>query len=90
MNPVFLDTHPRSPVQSARLSEWGKSSRPGIRYVETDSVCFRVREGGSGGPAIVLFADGPNALEHHDAIFERLTCPRLLDCERAPNVRFGS
>ncbi len=72
MNPVFLDTHPRSPVQSAKLCEWGKSSRPGIRYVETGSVCFRVREGGSSGSTLVLFADGPNALEHHDAIFDRL------------------
>src|SRR4051812_27946460 len=59
MKPVFLDTHPRSPVQSAKLSKWGKSSRPGIRYVDAGAVCFRVREGGSGGSTIVLFADGP-------------------------------
>jgi pimeloyl-ACP methyl ester carboxylesterase len=72
MNPCFLDTHPSSPVQSSRLSEWARSSRPGIRYIETETVCFRVREGGSGGPTIVFFADGPNALEHHDPIFERL------------------
>jgi pimeloyl-ACP methyl ester carboxylesterase len=72
MNPSFLDTHPSSPVQASRLSEWAKSSRPGIRYVETETVSFRVREGGSGGPAIVFFADGPNVLEHHDPIFDRL------------------
>lgn len=72
MNPSFLDTHPSSPVQSSRSSEWARSSRPGIRYVETETVCFRVREGGSGGPPIVFFADGPNALEHHDPIFEKL------------------
>ena len=47
MNPSFLDTHPSSPVQSSRSSEWARSSRPGIRYVETETVCFRVREGGS-------------------------------------------
>ncbi len=35
-------------------------------------MCFRVREGGSSGSTLVLFADGPNALEHHDAIFDRL------------------
>jgi len=43
MDPSFLDTHPASPVQSSRSSEWGKSSRPGIRYVETETVSFRVR-----------------------------------------------
>jgi hypothetical protein len=73
MKPAFLDTHPLSPVQSSRSSDWGKSSRPGNRYVQTETVCFRVREGGSGEQTIVFFADGPNALEHHDPIFERLT-----------------
>jgi pimeloyl-ACP methyl ester carboxylesterase len=72
MDPSFLDTHPASPVQSSRSSEWGGSSRSGIRYVETETVSFRVREGGAGGPTIVFFADGPNALEHHDPIFDRL------------------
>src|ERR1700704_4885334 len=72
MDPIFLDTHPLSPVQSARRSEWAKSARSGIRYIETETVSFRVREGGAGGPTIVLFADGPNALEHHDPIFDRL------------------
>jgi pimeloyl-ACP methyl ester carboxylesterase len=73
MKPEFLDTHPLSPVQSARLSEWGRSSRPGVRYVQTETVCFRVREGGTSGPTVVFFADGPNALEHHDPIFDRLS-----------------
>ncbi|WP_210419177.1 alpha/beta hydrolase, partial [Bradyrhizobium sp. NAS80.1] len=73
MNPVFLDTHPASPIQAARSSEWASASRPGIRYVETETARFRIRDGGSGGRTIVLFADGPNALEHHDPIFERLT-----------------
>jgi pimeloyl-ACP methyl ester carboxylesterase len=73
MNGSFLDTHPSSPIQASRLSEWGKSSRSGIRYVETRAACFRVREGGSGGPTIVFFADGPNTLEHHDPIFDKLT-----------------
>jgi len=73
MNPSLLDTHPLSPVQSAKLSEWARTSRPGIRYVETDAVHFRVREGGTGDNAIVFFADGPNALEHHDPIFDRLS-----------------
>lgn len=72
MHPEFLDTHPLSPVQVARESEWGRSSRPGIRYVETEAACFRIREGGSKGPTVVFFADGPNTLEHHDPIFDRL------------------
>jgi len=72
ISPSFLDTHPLSPVQSAKLSQWAGSSRPGIRYIETESVCFRVREGGSKRPTVVLFADGPNTLEHHDPIFEKL------------------
>ena len=72
ISPSFLDTHPLSPVQSAKLSQWARSSRPGIRYIETESVCFRVREGGSKRPTVVLFADGPNTLEHHDPIFEKL------------------
>ena len=72
IDPSFLDTHPLSSVQSARLSEWARSSRPGIRYIETESVCFRVREGGSNRTTIVLFADGPNTLEHHDPIFQEL------------------
>ena len=71
-NPSFLDTHPLSPVQSAKLSKWARSSRPGIRYIETKGVCFRLREGGSNGPTIVLFADGPNTLEHHDPLFDKL------------------
>ena len=73
MHPSLLDTHPSSPVQSARLSEWARASRSGVRYIETDAVHFRIREGGTGGTAIVFFADGPNALEHHDPIFDRLT-----------------
>lgn len=73
MKANFLDTHPLSPVQRARRSEWARLSRPGVRYVETDTVCFRVREGGSGSPTVVFFADGPNALEHHDSIFERVS-----------------
>mgnify|MGYP000869570588 CR=1 FL=1 len=73
MHPSLLDTHPLSPVQSARLSEWARASRPGVRYVETDAVHFRIREGGTGDTAIVFFADGPNALEHHDPVFDRLT-----------------
>jgi len=35
-------------------------------------VWFRIREAGRGDRTIVLFADGPNGLEHHDPIFERL------------------
>jgi len=73
MRPSLLDTHPSSPVQSARLSEWARASRSGVRYIEADAVHFRIREGGTGGTAIVFFADGPNALEHHDPVFDRLT-----------------
>jgi pimeloyl-ACP methyl ester carboxylesterase len=73
MDPSLLDTHPLSPVQSARLSEWARISRASVRYVETETVCFRIREGGTAGPIVVFFADGPNTLEHHDRIFERLT-----------------
>ncbi|MEW6644946.1 MAG: alpha/beta hydrolase [Pseudomonadota bacterium] len=73
MNPIHLDTHPASPVQAAFLSQWAAVSRPGIRYIETETVWFRIREGGQGDQTIVLFADGPNTLEHHDPIFARLS-----------------
>jgi len=73
MRATFLDTHPLSSIQWARRSEWARSSRSGTRYVETDAVCFRVREGGSGTPTVVFFADGPNTLEHHDSIFEKVS-----------------
>lgn len=73
MRASLLDTHPLSPVQSARLSKWGGISRPGVRYVETDAIHFRIREGGTGDLPVVFFADGPNTLEHHDPIFDRLT-----------------
>lgn len=73
MHPSLLDTHPLSPVQSARLSEWARASRSGVRYVETDTVHFRIREDGTGSRTVVFFADGPNALEHHDPVFDRLT-----------------
>ena len=73
MKANFLDTHPLSPVQRARRSQWAKASRCGTRYVETDAVCFRVREGGSGAPTVMFFADGPNALEHHDPIFDKVS-----------------
>ena len=73
MRPSMLDTHPLSPVQSARHSKWGSASRSGVRYVETESVHFRIREGGRGDLPVVFFADGPNALEHHDPVFDRLT-----------------
>ncbi len=73
MNPILLDTHPASPVQAARLSQWAARSRSGIRYVETETVWFRIREGGKGKQTVVLFADGPNTLEHHDPVFNRLT-----------------
>ncbi|TXH80058.1 MAG: alpha/beta hydrolase [Rhizobium sp.] len=73
MNPSLLDTHPHSPVQSARLSDWARTSRSGVRYVETDAVHFRIREDGAGDATIVFFADGPNALEHHDPIFDRVS-----------------
>lgn len=72
MKASFLDTHPLSPIQRARRSEWARSSRSGARYVETDTVCFRVREGGSGATTVVFFADGPNTLEHHDPIFDKV------------------
>lgn len=73
MDPSLLDTHSLSPVQSARFSAWARRSRPGIRYVETEACCFRIREGGDAGPSLVFFADGPNTLEHHDRTFDRLT-----------------
>ncbi len=72
INPVLLDTHPLSPVQAARLNDWAAVSRPGVRYVETGTVWFRLRIAGEGRQSIVLFADGPNTLEHHDPIIERL------------------
>ena len=72
MNAIHLDTHSLSPVQRAHQSIWAANSRTGVRYVETEAVCFRVRESGTGQHTIVLFADGPNTLEHHDPIFERL------------------
>ena len=66
----FLDTHPASPVQAAHLSKWAAAWRPGIRYVETETAWFRVREAGSSDRTILLFADEPNAIEHHDEIFD--------------------
>jgi pimeloyl-ACP methyl ester carboxylesterase len=45
---------------------------PAFRYVETGTVWFRLRIAGEGRQSIVLFADGPNTLEHHDPIIERL------------------
>jgi pimeloyl-ACP methyl ester carboxylesterase len=63
--------------QRGRVEEGrAASTRPGIRFVALDGVGdvrVRIREQRAPGKRTVVFAcDGPNTLEHYDALFEKL------------------
>jgi hypothetical protein len=48
------------------------ATRPGLSFVETSGGQVRIRRGAPSGPRVLLAMDGPNVLEHTDALFAAL------------------
>lgn len=73
MNATWLDT-------TAGLGQRGRvdevravGTRPGIGFIEVSGARVRVRrQPAAGKPAVVFACDGPNTLEHYDALLARL------------------
>lgn len=70
----WLDTAPGVGIARQRAQPDALKSRAGLRWVETDAGRVRIRHqpGPSGAPKLLFGADGPNAIEHYDALFEAL------------------
>lgn len=69
LNATWIDTVPYL-GQAGRVDE-GRAlrSRTGISFIETSGGPIRIRRGGSAGTVPILFAaDGPNVIEHYDAL----------------------
>ena len=71
LHATWIDTVPHL-GQSGRVDE-GRAlrSRSGISFIETSGGRIRIRRGGSAGGVPILFAaDGPNVIEHYDALLQ--------------------
>lgn len=71
---AWLDTAPGIGLARQRPQPDALKTRPRLRWVETDAGRVRVRHqpGPPQGPRLMFGADGPNAIEHYDALLEAL------------------
>lgn len=68
-----MDTTPHL-GQAGRLDESrALASRPGLSFLDTSAGRIRMRRSESStGPSVLFAADGPNVIEHYDALFDAL------------------
>jgi pimeloyl-ACP methyl ester carboxylesterase len=64
-------------------------TRPNISFLQTPSGPLRIRDSGGHSPSIIFACDGPNVLEHYDAVFELLSPSYRLICLEMPGFGFS-
>jgi pimeloyl-ACP methyl ester carboxylesterase len=64
-------------------------TRPDISFLQTPAGSIRIRDSGGRFPSVIFACDGPNVLEHYDAIFELLAPSYRLICLEMPGFGFS-
>ena len=64
-------------------------TRPDISFLQTPAGPIRIRDSGGQSPSVVFACDGPNVLEHYDAVFELLSPSYRLICLELPGFGFS-
>jgi pimeloyl-ACP methyl ester carboxylesterase len=64
-------------------------TRPNISFLQTSAGLIRIRDSGGQFPSILFACDGPNVLEHYDAVFELLSPSYRLICLEMPGFGFS-
>jgi len=64
-------------------------TRPNISFLQTPAGSIRIRDSGGQSPSIIFACDGPNVLEHYDAVFELLSPSYRLICLEMPGFGFS-
>jgi pimeloyl-ACP methyl ester carboxylesterase len=64
-------------------------TRPNISFLQTPAGLIRIRDSGGQSPSILFACDGPNVLEHYDAVFELLSSSYRLICLEMPGFGFS-
>jgi pimeloyl-ACP methyl ester carboxylesterase len=61
----------------------------GTRLLETGAGRIRVRDTGGKGPVVVMVPDGPNVIEHHAEVIDRLSPHARVVCFDMPGFGFS-
>ncbi|PMD48015.1 alpha/beta-hydrolase [Hyaloscypha variabilis F] len=64
-------------------------TRPNISFLSTIAGTIRIRDSGGVLPSLIFACDGPNVLEHYDAIFSLLSPSYRLICLDMPGFGFS-
>jgi pimeloyl-ACP methyl ester carboxylesterase len=64
-------------------------TRPDISFLHTSAGLIRIRDSGGRSPSLIFASDGPNVLEHYDAVFELLSPSYRLICLDMPGFGFS-
>ena len=64
-------------------------TRPNISFLRTPAGLIRIRDSGGQSPSLIFACDGPNVLEHYDAVFELLSPSYRLICLEMPGFGFS-
>ncbi|KAE9377399.1 alpha/beta-hydrolase [Stipitochalara longipes BDJ] len=64
-------------------------TRPNISFLSTPAGSIRIRDSGGPSPSLLFACDGPNVLEHYDAIFSLLSPSYRLICLEMPGFGFS-
>jgi pimeloyl-ACP methyl ester carboxylesterase len=64
-------------------------TRPDISFLHTPAGLIRIRDSGGQSPSLIFASDGPNVLEHYDAVFELLSPSYRLICLDMPGFGFS-
>jgi pimeloyl-ACP methyl ester carboxylesterase len=64
-------------------------TRPDISFLKTPAGPMRIRDSGGQSPSVIFACDGPNVLEHYDAVFELLSPSYRLICLEMPGFGFS-
>lgn len=62
---------------------------PDTRLLRTNCGTLRVRDSGGPGPVLLMVPDGPNVIEHHASLFERLASHARVICFDMPGFGFS-
>lgn len=75
-----------SRVDGGAAASWPADTR----LVETRAGRIRVRDTGGSGPVLVTTPDGPNVIEHHAALIERLRPHARVVCFELPGFGYSA
>jgi pimeloyl-ACP methyl ester carboxylesterase len=91
-------------IRKAMISEWidsllarmsakrrvgGAGTSLPVRYIDTPVGTVRVHDSGSDLPCVVMVPDGPNVIEHHDALVRLLSGKLRVVCFDMPGFGYS-